>query len=583
VKGIEQNKAIAPTSASPLVGKYLELAPAAIVASPFNHRKKFEKLDELAASMREKGVVSPITVRPTSKYMDTHVTHELVVGERRWRAAKIAKLAVIPAIERDLSDKDVLEIQLIENVQRADVHALEEADGYRDLIDNHKYDVAQIEAKTGKSESYVYARLKLCGLAPVPRKAFLEDKINAEIALLIARIPDAKLQAQATQDVLGEGDWQEYRRTGVAPAIIEDVEGRGPGKREHLPLSVREARVHIRRRYMLRLDQAPFEVADTLLLPKAGACTTCSFRTGNQRELFSDVPSADVCTNPPCFDAKKKALWERKAAEATRSGGRVLSERETKNVFDQHAPTRIKYDAAYVDPKDDLPYDLNPSSKSKTWKQALGTLKAATVLALDGAGVTRELLDKKSAIAALEKAGKLKEIKREAKASRTPNKYDDDRRKREAESKVRHEVARLAFAELAGNAASDPSVLTSVEFWRWLARSVLRMIDAEDCRNLCKRRELETKLGSGDAEKALAKIVAGATKTYELAALVVEFVAAFRAVGGVWAGRSYGENFTAACELYEIDLAALKAGVLKEKKAKAATKKPAATKGGKKR
>jgi hypothetical protein len=109
------------------------------------------------------------------------------------------------------------------------------------------------------------------------------------------------------------------------------------------------------------------------------------------------------------------------------------------------------------------------------------------------------------------------------------------------------------------------------------------MSDAEDCRNLCKRRELETKLGSGDAEKALAKIVAGATKTYELAALVVEFVAAFRAVGGVWAGRSYGENFTAACELYEIDLAALKAGVLKEKKAKAATKKPAATKGGKKR
>lgn len=579
MKGLEDIKKSNAPAAPPMLGKYVELAPAAIVASPFNHRKKFEKLDELAESMRSKGVVSPITVRPTSKYMDTAVTHELVVGERRWRAAKIAKLAVMPAIERELTDQDVLEIQLIENVQRADVHPLEEADGYKDLIDKHGYDVERIVEKTGKSKAWVYARLKLCALSPVPRKAFLDDKINAEIALLIARIPDAKLQAQATKDVLGESDWREYRENGVELAQVEDSEDRG--KSESLPLSVRQARVFIRKRYMLRLDQAPFEVADVLLLPKAGACTTCSYRTGNQRELFSDVPSADVCTNPPCFEAKKKALWDRKASEASRSGQRVLNERETKNVFENES-TRVKYDSAYIDPSAELPYDLNPGSKAKTWKQALGTLKPATVLALDGSGVTRELLDKKSAIATLTKAGKLKEIKREAKASHN-NKYDDDRRKREAESKVRHQVARLAFAELAGNAASSPETMGTIQFWRWLARAVLRMIDAEDCRNLCKRRELETKLGGGDAEKALVKIVGEATKTYELVALVVEFVAAFHAVGGIWAGKNYGENFAGACELYEIDLAALKAGVVKEKKAKAAAKKPAAPKGGKKR
>jgi ParB/RepB/Spo0J family partition protein len=581
VKAAESAKATSASAAPAMLGKYVELAPAAIVASPFNHRKKFEKLDELAESMRSKGVVSPITVRPTSKYMDTAVTHELVVGERRWRAAKIAKLALMPAIERELTDQDVLEIQLIENVQRADVHPLEEADGYKDLIDKHGYDVERIVARTGKSESYVYARLKLCALAPVPRKAFLEDKISAEIALLIARIPDAKLQAQATKEVLGEGDLNEYSRNGIEPAAIDDAEDRG--KREYVPLSVREARVFIRRRYMLRLDQAPFEVADTLLLPKAGACTTCSYRTGNQRELFSDVPSADVCTNPPCFEAKKKALWDRKAAEASRAGVRVLNERETKNVFDQYSPTRIKRDSAYVDPAEDLPYDLNPGSKSKTWKQALGTLKPATVLALDGAGVTRELLDKKSAIATLEKAGKLKEIKREAKASKSHNSYDDDRRKREAESKIRHQVARLAFAELAGNAASEAAdLILQIDFWRFLARGVLRMLDAEDCRNLCKRRELETKLGGGDAEKALAKIVASATDKPELVALVVEFTAAFRAVGGVWAGKNYGESFNDAVALLGVDVAALKAGVVKEKKAKA---KPAAVtkKGGKKR
>lgn len=552
----------------PSAGRYVELAPAAIEPSPHNHRKTFTGLEELAASMREKGVVSPITVRP---FPDGKlITHQLVVGERRWRAAKIAKLPVIPAIERDITDKEVLEIQLIENVQRVDVHPLEEADGYKDLIDHHGYDVDQIAAKTGKSKAYVYARLKLCSLAPVPRKSFLDDKLNAELALMIARIPDAKLQAQATKEILGEAHWQDYRVSGVEHSSIDTEDLDGKRITEAVPLSVREARLFIRKKYMLRLDQAPFEVADVQLLPKAGACTTCPHRTGNQRELFSDVPGADVCTNPPCFELKKKAQWDRKAAEATRSGQRVLNAKETKNVFHDHSPTRVSYDAAYVDPNDTLPYDLNPGGKTKTWGQLLGKdVQPATVLALDGAGVARTLIDKKSAIAKLEKAGKLKELKREAKASRTPNKYDDTRRKQEAENKRRHKVARMAFAELAGNAGSDPSAIAGIDFWRWLARSVLRMIDAEDCRNLCKRRELETKLGGGDAEKALAKLVAEAKQANELVALVVEFVAAFRAVGGLWAGKNYGDNFTAACELFEIDLASLKAEVVKQEKDKA--------------
>lgn len=547
------------------LGTYRELGPAAIAPSPLNHRKTFTGIEELAASMLDKGVVSPVTVRPK---VAGKFTHELVVGERRLRAAVIAGLAWIPTIERELSDKEVLEIQLIENVQRVDVHPLEEADGYKDLIGKHGYDVEQIAAKTGKSKAYVYARIKLCSLAPVPRKAFLEDRLNAEIALLIARIPDAKMQAQATTEVLGEGDWASYQGIVTKPREVEVESESGKTVREPVALSVREARVFIRAKYMLRLDQATFATGDATLVPKAGACTICQYRTGNQRELFSDVPSADVCTSPACFDSKKKADWDRKAAEAQRAGVRVLNQKETKSVFDSYSPTRVQSGSAYVDPDDQLPYDMNPGDKPKTWKQLLGTAAPATVLALDGAGVPRVLIDRKSAVAKLEKDGKLKELKREAKASRTPNKYDDTRKKQEAENKRRHQVARLAFAELElkGRDASGPP------FWKWLARSVLRMIDAEDCRNLCKRRELDTKLGSGDAEKALAKIVGEAKTVDELLGLIVEFASAFRAVGGLWAGKNYGENFTGACDVLDVDLVELKAAVVKQEKAKQAAK-----------
>src|ERR1051325_5469934 len=125
----------------------LDLELAAITASPFNHRKKFTGIDELALSIKTQGLISPITVRPQRNRPGFH---ELVVGERRWRAAKKAGVLTIAAIVRELTDKQVLEIQLIENVQRVDVHPLEEADGYEELLEKHGYDVDGIAAKTGK-------------------------------------------------------------------------------------------------------------------------------------------------------------------------------------------------------------------------------------------------------------------------------------------------------------------------------------------------------------------------------------------------------------------------------------------------
>jgi len=156
-----------------------DLAPGQMRPSPTNPRKTFTGLDELGASLIEKGVIVPVLVRPTPTAAKAKEPYELVCGERRWRAATKAKLTTIPAVVCDLSDREVLEIQLVENLQRVDVHPLEEADGYEELLEKHGYDVDGIAAKTGKSKAYIYARLKLGALAPGPRVEFLQGRISA--------------------------------------------------------------------------------------------------------------------------------------------------------------------------------------------------------------------------------------------------------------------------------------------------------------------------------------------------------------------------------------------------------------------
>ena len=128
-----------------------------IVLSKDNPRRHFneEKIQELAKSIGEKGVISPILVRPVNgKY-------ELVCGERRLKASKVAKLKDIPAIVRELTDGDALELQLIENLQRDDLNPIEEAQGFKALIDKCKYTQETLAKKIGKSQGFVAARLAL--------------------------------------------------------------------------------------------------------------------------------------------------------------------------------------------------------------------------------------------------------------------------------------------------------------------------------------------------------------------------------------------------------------------------------------
>ena len=139
----------------------------------FQPRKSFapEELTELANSIREKGVLQPILVRPIAGEANAF---EIVAGERRWRAAQAAKLHDVPVVVRELSDNESLELAIIENVQRADLNAIEEAAAYHELMDRFAYTQEKLAQQLGKSRSQVANTLRLLKL-PESVKAMIPD------------------------------------------------------------------------------------------------------------------------------------------------------------------------------------------------------------------------------------------------------------------------------------------------------------------------------------------------------------------------------------------------------------------------
>lgn len=164
-----------PTPARPRLPAEGEqrLAPIdQIRGGKLNPRKDFrdEELAELAESIRSKGLVQPIIVRPDASGSG----YEIVAGERRWRAAQKAGLHTVPVIVRDLDDREVLELAIIENVQRSDLNAIEEAGGYRELVERFDYSQEQLSEIIGKSRSHVANTLRLLKL-PEPVQAMVQN------------------------------------------------------------------------------------------------------------------------------------------------------------------------------------------------------------------------------------------------------------------------------------------------------------------------------------------------------------------------------------------------------------------------
>lgn len=360
-----------------ITGDYHLIAIDRLFPSATNPRKRFDdtKLKELAESIKTQGVLQPILVRkaaPKSNnpfcvktvYSENFRPFEIVAGERRYRAAKLAGLTDMPCFVRELTDLQVLHAQVIENLQRDDLHQLEEAEGYERLMREKdasgvQYTAESIGAEVGKSKAYVYGRLKLLALCEEARQAFYDDQLDASTALLIARIPVHKLQVQAIQAITKKA---EYNTSNLREGDIV--------------MSYRAARDYIQDNFMLDLDRAPFDTKDAGLLAKASACTDCEKRTGNQPELFDDVKSKDVCTDTVCFGMKKAAHILTIQKEADARGDKAIFGKEAKKLMPDHwrDPKRQLAEHGLATLDSQVPGD----EQERTWGEVLKNEKLLT-------------------------------------------------------------------------------------------------------------------------------------------------------------------------------------------------------------
>lgn len=164
--------------------------------NPRNPRRHFAdaELDELAASIKERGIIQPILVRTARGAADQY---EIIAGERRWRAAQRAGLHDVPIVLLEVSDREALELAIIENVQRADLNALEEANGYQALADEFKYSQDDIAKIVGKSRSHVTNTIRLLKLPEGVQNFIRSGKISAGHARALLGQPDPETLAQA--------------------------------------------------------------------------------------------------------------------------------------------------------------------------------------------------------------------------------------------------------------------------------------------------------------------------------------------------------------------------------------------------
>jgi len=475
-----------------------------IVPSKTNPRKNFDEgqMKDLTESIKQRGILQPILVRPIGE--NGNRIFEIIAGERRFRAAKSAGLSEIPAIQKELSDSEVMEEQVIENLQRSDLHPLEEANGYKGLMDKHGYSADDIALKVGKSKAYIYSRLKLLALCAPAKKYFLEGRLTPSVALLFARIPDLSLQKQAVDEIFGEGEEPTYSQ------VLD----------------------HISRRYMMRLENAPFDSKSATLLPKAGACTTCPKRTGNQQELFSDIKRADICTDVLCFQKKKESAWVLTAKNAKEQGLSVIEGAEA----DKLCPYgHIEQSSGYIDFNAQC-YD---DPKGRTWKQILKKSAPPVTLLRNKREEVHEIVRKTELIEALKKSGV--ELKKESSDGKMRESMAKQRQQGKLKQAVAFKAVEVAVKKLEGYDLKDFSAL--------IMPLVFRNANYEALWVVAKRRGLVQKR-SEDSKAKLQKEIANLSEAQRKGFIAELLVSCER-----WSSYSgFGENFKFLCKDTNIDL-----------------------------
>ncbi len=201
-----------------------------IKPNPDQPRKRFEQenLDDLAASIREKGVIQPLIVR---KHPTDPDTFEIVAGERRWRASQIAQLHEIPVIIREYSDTEVLEVAIIENIQRADLNPIDEGAGYRQLMQKFGHTQEQLSSVLGKSRSHIANLMRLLNLPDGVRDYLIEGKLSQGHARALIGHEDAqKLADHIVAKGLSVRDAEKLAKQGLSKPKVTKAASTSPLK-----------------------------------------------------------------------------------------------------------------------------------------------------------------------------------------------------------------------------------------------------------------------------------------------------------------------------------------------------------------
>ncbi len=264
-----------------------------IIPNKNNPRSEVDKnnLTELADSIKAVGIINPITVRNLNKDAMQEAINgnkfEIVSGERRFKAAEIAGLKTIPVIIRDLSDDQMMEVLIIENLQRKEIHPLDEATGFNFLKKTGGYNDETIGDKIGKPASYVVKRLKLLNLIDPVKESFRKNDLTLGHALEFARLNEKQQEKMVK--------WMENNKySNPTASRLKDA---------------------IQQTFHLKIKDSVFDVDDDLLLEDLPhkhkyfgvlSCKMCPKRTGYNTNLFDDITD-DVCTDPECYNAKVTA------------------------------------------------------------------------------------------------------------------------------------------------------------------------------------------------------------------------------------------------------------------------------------
>jgi len=259
------------------------------------------KQDELNASVKERGVLTPLWVRVVPG------GYHIIAGERRHKAAKAAGLETVPAIIKEATDAQALELSVIENDQREDVNPMEQAMGYKRLLDEGKHTPETLAAKLSRKVPYVQGLLRLLAIPKEAQQALLDGKIQYGHALLLTRLKNNGDQKAFFKSIMAGEDW---------------------GSNE--PMTVKQAQNALDE-FTLRLKSAAFDVQ---------LCATCAFRSRAQAGLFPEEAKADdKCMDASCFFLKTRehyrklaVIWKEKGIKVLETAAEVQTAKRSPNA-----------------------------------------------------------------------------------------------------------------------------------------------------------------------------------------------------------------------------------------------------------